>query len=170
MLSSRFIGLPLALVLLYLFFGGSLALENVYDLKMSDLALVERFCTVGAIFFITIALVVRGRFFSKCIDCACVVLALGAIICGMHLGIQYGFIDEPDVFKTPIPFNVSVGEFQNLLLENEMKSCKYLGPLFFGYPISAYSAVMFIFVFFYMSAFFKDKDELGNKIEETKKD
>lgn len=167
-MSSRFIGLPFALVILYFFFGSALAIENMFELQTSNLAWVQRGCLLAAIFFITIALVARGAFFSRCIDFACIILALGAIFCGVHLAVQYGLIDEPDVFKSVIPANLPMDQMQRLLLENEMKSSKNLGPLFFGYPVSAYSAVIFVFVFFYMSIFFKDKDENGNEIEGKK--
>jgi disulfide bond formation protein DsbB len=157
-LSKRHIGLPLTLVILYALFIVSLIFEYYLKYIPSQLCLVQRYCAVGGIVFVTMALLSIGNTHQKLIDASCVSLSLGVLTSGYHLLIQYKILPELDLFKKDIPVNVSIEELEAIIRENELTSCSNMEPLIFDLPSSAYVLIVFVFMFIYLSCCFKNTE------------
>jgi disulfide bond formation protein DsbB len=155
-LSKPHVGLPVALFMLYVSFIASLIFEYQLKIKPSQLCLAQRYCTAADIVFITLAFLIKiPNIRQKLIDFACLTLFWGLGISGYHLLIQYRILPEPVWFKTSIPLNASVEELHNIVRLNEETSCANLAPTIFDMPTTAFTFVMFVFLFIYISVCFK---------------
>jgi disulfide bond formation protein DsbB len=151
-LSKTHIGLPLALVLLYISFAMSILIESYWHYEPSNLCLAQRHCMAVCITCVTIAfLSSTASFYKKVMDFSCLLLFLGALLSCYQLLSQYHIIDESEFCKSSIPTNVSIQELEEIIRHNEITSCANLGFTIFGIPISAFNFVMFIFLLVYFS-------------------
>lgn len=156
-LSKPHIGLTLTLCLLYISCILSLVFEYHLKFVPSHLCFSQRYCAAAGIVCITIALLTRSKIRERFVDFSCISLFWGIGFSGYHLLIQYGFLSEPSLFREQFPMNASLQEIEAIAKANEAASCANLGPDIFGIPTTAFTFVMFVFLFIYLSSCFGSK-------------
>ena len=150
-LSKPHVGLPLTLIFLYISFIVSLIYEYRLKFIPSHLCLTQRYCTIVSIACVTGAFLTRNKMHTRFMDLSCISLFWGACFSFYHLLIQYGVLSEPSLFRQSLPENSSIDEV------NKIASCANLEPNIFGAPTTAFTFILFVFLFIYLSFCFKNE-------------
>lgn len=152
-ISGRVISSLFVLCILAVMCGGSLYAQYGLHHVPCQLCLIQRYCVIACIILMLLALALHRfpRLYQRIIDVTCIGLFLGFITAMYQLLIQYHILSEPGFCRVNLPVNVSLERLEEIVRQNTVVSCANLGPTIFDFPMSAYSAVAFMFVFVYFS-------------------
>ena len=151
--SCRLISALFVLSILAVMCGGSLYAQYGLGYVPCQLCLIQRYCVIACIVLMLLALALHRfpRLYQRIIDGTCIGLFLGFIAAMYQLLVQYRILAEPDFCRVNLPVNVSIEQLEEIVRQNTAVSCANFGPTVFDFPMSAYSAVAFMFVFVYFS-------------------
>lgn len=151
--SSRLISALCVLCILMVMCGGSLYAQYRLHYIPCQLCLAQRYCVVCCIILMLLALALHRfpRLYQRIVDVTCIGLFLGFIAAMYQLLIQYHILSEPNFCRVELPVNVSLEQLEEIIRQNTNVSCANFGPTVLGFPMSAYSAVAFMFIFVYFS-------------------
>ncbi|MCR5225066.1 MAG: disulfide bond formation protein B [Alphaproteobacteria bacterium] len=164
-ISGRVISTLFVLCILGVMGGGSLYAQYGLNYTPCQLCLAQRYCVVCCIILMLLALALHRfpRLYQRIVDITCIGLFLGFIAAMYQLLIQYRIIPEPDFCRVNLPVNVSLEELESIIRQNTTVSCANFGPTVLDFPMSAYSAVAFMFIFVYFSLTSNSEDTEGSE-------